>query len=142
MSCIITSKNPALMRFPHLLLFISWWLDLLICKNEPFWHKIGVKWPYYTTVIAKIKGMPWSLFYDIPSYVTMDYEKWHTFFLLTQCEEIHAFEVQNHVNLCVDFTFQLWCWPSIFHIKISNLGEELLFQVKIPLLKHFVGKNR
>ena len=28
-----------------------------------------------TTVIAKIKGMPRSLFYDIPCYVTMDYEK-------------------------------------------------------------------
>ena len=28
-----------------------------------------------TTVIAKIKGMPRSLFYVIPRYVTMDYEK-------------------------------------------------------------------
>ena len=30
---------------------------------------------YSTTVIAKIKGMPRSLFYVIPRYVTMDYEK-------------------------------------------------------------------
>ena len=30
---------------------------------------------YSTTVIAKIKGMPRSLFYDIPRYVTMDSEK-------------------------------------------------------------------
>ena len=28
-----------------------------------------------TMVIAKIKGMPRSLFYVIPPYVTMDYEK-------------------------------------------------------------------
>ena len=28
-----------------------------------------------TVIIAKIKGMPRSLFYDIPCYVTMDYEK-------------------------------------------------------------------
>ena len=28
-----------------------------------------------TTVIAKIKGMPRSLFYVIPRYVTVDYEK-------------------------------------------------------------------
>ena len=30
---------------------------------------------YSTTVIAKIKGMPRSLFYIIPHYITMDYEK-------------------------------------------------------------------
>ena len=30
---------------------------------------------YSTTVIAKIKEMPRSLFYVIPCYVTMDYEK-------------------------------------------------------------------
>ena len=51
-----------------------------------------------TTVIAKIKGMPRSFFYDIPCYVIMDYEKWYTSILLTQCEEIRAFEVQNHAN--------------------------------------------
>ena len=28
-----------------------------------------------TTVIAKIRELPWSLFYDIPFYVTMDDEK-------------------------------------------------------------------
>ena len=28
----------------------------------------------------------------------MDYEKWYTYLLLKQCEEIRAFEVQNHVN--------------------------------------------
>ena len=56
--------------------------------------------PNSTTVIAKIKGMPRSLFYDtpVPCYVTMDYEKWYTALLLTQCEEIRAFEVQNHDN--------------------------------------------
>ena len=26
----------------------------------------------------------------------MDNEKWYTFLVLKQCEEIHAFEVQNH----------------------------------------------
>ena len=30
---------------------------------------------YSTTVIAKIEGMPRSLFYVIPRYVTMDHEK-------------------------------------------------------------------
>ena len=29
---------------------------------------------------------------------TMDYEKWYTSLLLTQCEEIRAFEIQNHAN--------------------------------------------
>ena len=53
---------------------------------------------YSTTVIAKIKGMPRSLFYVIPRYVTVDYEKCYTSLPLTQCEEICAFEVQNHVN--------------------------------------------
>ena len=48
---------------------------------------------YSTTVIATIKEMPQSLFYDIPCYVTMDYEKF-----FDTSEEIRAFEVQNHVN--------------------------------------------
>ena len=51
-----------------------------------------------TTVIAKIKGMPRSLFYVIPRYVTMDYDKLYTSLLLTQYEEIRAFEVQDHVE--------------------------------------------
>ena len=51
-----------------------------------------------TMVIAKIKEMPTSSFYVIPCYVTMDYEKWYTSLLLKQCEEIRAFEVQNHAN--------------------------------------------
>ena len=48
-----------------------------------------------TTVIAKIKGISWSLFYDIPCYVTMDYEKLCTSLLLTQCEEISSFLFQT-----------------------------------------------
>ena len=42
----------------------------------------------------KIKEMPRSLFYVIPRYVTMDYEKRYKFLLLTQCGEIRAFEDQ------------------------------------------------
>ena len=42
-------------------------------------HLIVIKYTFSqcnsTTVIAKIKGMPRSLFYVIPRYVTMDYEK-------------------------------------------------------------------
>ena len=51
-----------------------------------------------TTVIAKIKEMLRSLFYDILYYITMDYEKRYTPLLLAQCEKICAFETQNHVN--------------------------------------------
>ena len=49
-----------------------------------------------TTVIAKIKGMPRSLYYDMPCYVTMVHEK--SYISMTQCEETRAFEVQNHAN--------------------------------------------
>ena len=56
------------------------------------WYK-----KYSTTVIAKIKRMPRSLFYVIPRYVTMDYEKCKHI-NVKKCEDIRAFEVQNHVN--------------------------------------------
>ena len=46
-----------------------------------------------TTVIAKIKEKPRSLFYDIPCYVTMGYEKLYISLLVAQCEEICAFEI-------------------------------------------------
>ena len=84
--------------------------DFIIPVTELLVDLIDIKWWHiylksvsdfnviYTTVIAKIKWMPRSLFYVIPRYVTMDYEKWHTSLLLTQCEDIRAFEVQNHVN--------------------------------------------
>ena len=37
------------------------------------------------------------IFYVIPRYVTMEYGKWYKSFLLTQCNEVRAFEVQNRV---------------------------------------------
>ena len=37
------------------------------------------------TVLAKIKEMPRSYFYDIPCFATMDYEKLHTSILFTKC---------------------------------------------------------
>ena len=46
---------------------IKWWHIYL--KSVSDFNVIS------TTVIAKIKGMPRSLFYVIPRYVTMDYEK-------------------------------------------------------------------
>ena len=53
---------------------------------------------YSTTVIEKIIVMPKSLFYVLPCYVTMGYEKWDTTVLKAQCEKICAFEMQNNVN--------------------------------------------
>ena len=51
------------------------------------------------TVIAKIKAMPRSLFYDMQCYVTMIYERYYTPLLLAQREKKRAFESQNRVNL-------------------------------------------
>ena len=67
--------------------YLYWWLEMmqLIMQNS-------------TTVIEKIKEMPRSLFYYIPCYVTIGYEKWYTTLLWAQCEKICAFEIQNHVN--------------------------------------------
>ena len=73
---------------------------------------------YSTTVIAKIKGMPRSLFYDIPCHVTMDYEKWCTSLLLTQMWRNPCIWSSKSCQLHVDFTSQLWCWPCIFRISI------------------------
>ena len=50
----------------------------------------------------------------------MDYEKWYTSLLLTQCEEIRAFEVQIHVNYMKISRFS--CGVDC---KKSNLGEAL-----------------
>ena len=46
-----------------------------------------------TTVIAKIKGMPRSLFYDTPCYVAIDYDKWYTSFLLKR--SVHLFKIMS-----------------------------------------------
>ena len=55
---------------------------------------------------------------NIPCYVTMDYmyEKWYTYILLKQYEEIRAFKVQKHV----DFTLQLWCLLYISYEHVRN----------------------
>ena len=48
-----------------------------ITSNSDITRRYPCNMPNSTTVIAKIKGMPRSLFYDtpVPCYVTMDYEK-------------------------------------------------------------------
>ena len=74
----------------------------------------------------------------------MDYEKWYISFLWTQSEEIRAFEVQNHVNY-MQISLFLSSIDLVYFVlacKKSNLGEALLFQVKLPLFKRIVDKNR
>ena len=70
----------------------------------------------------------------------MDYEKWYTSILLTQCEVFPAFEVQNHANYMYILRFR--CGIDLVYFvlacKKSNSGEALLFQVNLPLLKHIV----
>ena len=55
-------------------------------------------------------------------------------------EKLHAFEIENHAN----YIFQLGVELEYFVLacKKSNLREALLFQINLPLLKHFVDKNR
>ena len=77
-------------------------------------YNLKVTNTYSTTVIAKIKGMPRSLFYDIPCYVTMDYERW----LLTR-EEICAFEAQNHANYMHISHFRCGVDLVYFEIKVN-----------------------
>ena len=73
----------------------------------------------------------------------MDYEKWYTSVLLTQCEEIRAFKVQNHGNYM--YISRFICGVDhvyfVFACKKSNSSEALLFQVNLPLLKHIVHKD-
>ena len=75
----------------------------------------------------------------------MDYEKWYTSRApFDTYEEIRAFELQNHINYM--YISRFWCGVDLVRFvlacKKSNLGEALLFQVKLPLLEHFVDKNR
>ena len=60
-----------------------------------------------TTVIAKIKEMLRSLFYDIPCYVTMDYEKWYSSLLLTTMWGNPRVWRSKSCQLHVDYTFQI-----------------------------------
>ena len=67
----------------------------------------------------------------------------HLELLLTR-EEIRAFEAKNHVSyMCIS---HFSCSVDLVHVyfvlacKKSKLGEELLFQVNLHLLKHFVDK--
>ena len=57
----------------------------------------------------------------------MDCEKWYTSLLLTQCEELLAFEVQKSCQLHVDFKFQLYVDHVciVLGCKKSNYGEAL-----------------
>ena len=59
-------------------------------------------------------------------------------------EEICAFEFQNHVNNMYISRFRCGVGLVYFVLtcKKSNLGEALLFKVNLPLLEHFVDKNR
>ena len=99
--------TPTLIRIVTITKQRPWYYSLTMYK--PWWFLDWKKYTqqiknqtnvnmYSTTVIAKIKGMPRSLFYVIPRFVTMDYEKWYTSLLLTQCGEICAFEAQNQVS--------------------------------------------
>ena len=74
----------------------------------------------------------------------MDYEKLYTSLLLNQCEEIRAFEVQNHVNYMSISRFRCGVDLAYFVLarKRSNLAKRWLFQDNLPLLKHIVDKNR
>ena len=75
------------------------------------------------TAIAKIKEMSQSLFYDIPGYITMDYEKWYICLLLAQCEVIYVFEIQNHVNDMYISRFR--CGVDLLYFLVAFLGEAL-----------------
>ena len=95
-------------------------------------HKVqNVFNSYSTTVIAKSKGMSRSLFYDIPCYVTMDYEKW--FFWYNLKKSVHLrFKIMSITCRFQVSTAVLTLYISLA-CKKSNSGEALLFQVNIPV---------
>ena len=75
----------------------------------PAYEVLWIHWTWRDETITNIKHIfyhgyckdQWNaavIIYVIPRYVTMGYEKWYTSLLLKQCEEICAFEVQNHAN--------------------------------------------
>ena len=103
---------------------------------------------YYSYFVKQIllvrRNASVIFFYNIPRNITMGYEKWYASLFLSRCERIQEFGVQIHVNsmeilrfwCCVDLVyFVLVCMSEIL------LGEVLLFQINIPLLKHLVDKN-
>ena len=89
--------------------------------------------------MEKIKEMPRSLFYDIPCYVTMDYERWYTSRApFDTCEEIRVFEFKIMSIICI---FHVSDMVLTLYISYKHV-RKLLFQVNFPLLEHFVDKNR
>ena len=92
----------------------------------------------YTTVITKFKGMPRSMLRQNGLWEVIHIYPFNTMWRNTCIWSSKSYQLH------VDFTFQMWCWPCIFHIscKKSNSGETLLLQVNLPLLKHTVDKYR
>ena len=85
--------------------------------------------------IAKIKEMPRSIFYNIPSYGKCVLRRdVHLFF--EQCWEIHGFEIQKHVKYVLNLYMSLIrCWPFYVCISILEIfsGETLLFEKRNQL---------
>ena len=118
---------------------LTWQCSVPYCgENYSYYNS------YSTTVLKIIKEMPQSLLYDIPCYFVLGYEKWYTSILLALCGEIRAFEVQDHVNYI--YTSRFRCGVDLVHFVLAFqkwfLVEKLLFQINLPLFKHFVDKNR
>ena len=76
---------------------------------------------YSTMFIEKIKGGPRLVFYIIPCYVTMSYEKLCISSFDTMWRNQCIWSSQS-CQLHVDFTFQLWFWPCIFRISMQVKG--------------------
>ena len=73
----------------------------------------------------KIKGMPRSLFYDIPYYVKMI--PIYPFGTMWRNPCIWS---SKSCQLHVDFTFQMWCWPCIFRISMQEI--KIRWSVAVP----------
>ena len=70
----------------------------------------------------------------------MDYEKLYTSLLLIQAKNSVHFKLKIMPITCFRCVVDLVYF--VLACKKSNLGEALLFQNNLPLLKHFVDKNR
>ena len=122
--------------------FVCWWCILEIKTLLSRFFSICIFWTYmeFYHGYAKIKGMPRLLFYDIPCYVTMDYEKWYTSLLLTQCEET-SFNTMWR-NLCtMSITCRFHVSDVVLTLYVLLLKWSVAVPISLPLLKHIVDKN-
>ena len=125
-------------------------LQLIGCLIWPMFGAKNIIIPLLLQRSKKLRGHCSTLYHA----TAQDYEKWYTCLLLAQCEESHAFEIQNHANYMyisrfrcgVDLVYFLvackmkHCCPKLttfcYNISLISNTTDNLMNMKQKYVKH------